>query len=61
MFVSGVYFVRKTGFFDGVEKNILSHPGVVMPAILAISLPAILTNLTTPLANAYVTRVMAVF
>ncbi len=31
------------------------------PALIAVAIPAVLTNIATPIANAYVTRAMAVF
>ncbi|MCH2188577.1 MATE family efflux transporter [Candidatus Gracilibacteria bacterium] len=61
MILAALYYIYKNRFFVGVTQVCqLQHLGYLGP-IIAIALPAIATNLATPIGNAYVTRVIAEF
>ncbi|MFV2035133.1 MAG: MATE family efflux transporter, partial [Halocynthiibacter sp.] len=47
--------------YGGLEKPTAAEFRVDLPAILTIAFPAILTQLATPIGQAYVTRLMAEF
>ncbi|MDC0505965.1 MATE family efflux transporter [Candidatus Gracilibacteria bacterium] len=60
MFLGAIYFIGKGDFFAGVKYN-FSKLWITLVPIVSIALPAILTNLATPIGNAYVTRAIAQF
>ncbi len=60
MFLGALYFIKKWNFFVWVKYN-FSKLSITLIPIISIALPAILTNLATPIWNAYVTRAIAEF
>ena len=60
MFFAAMYYIQKNKFFSGSQYTLQGISAYIWPIIL-IALPAVLTNLATPIGNAYVTRSIASF
>lgn len=60
MFVCALYFIQKNKFFSGCSYS-LSWITWYLKPIIFIAIPAVLTNLATPIGNAYVTKSISSF
>lgn len=61
MFFVTLYYIRKNKFFQWLSWISLTEGYAKLGAILFIAVPAILTNLATPIGNAYVTKSISSF